>query len=63
MEKTKFSEQIDDLLFTGAIEGETILTLYHLLKSYEQGMIRAEEMQYEIDSLSPEFYLEVLRDE
>lgn len=51
-----FSKQIEDLLFMGVIEGEAIFTLYCLLKSYEMGMIRAEEMQYEIDSFKSEFY-------
>lgn len=34
-----FSEQIDNLLFMGHIEGNAILTLHHLLKSNEQGQI------------------------
>lgn len=63
MEKATFSEQIDFLVFTGAIEGHTILTLYNLLKSYKQGMISAEEMQYEINSFNPEFYLEVIHND
>lgn len=58
-----FSEQIEFLLFTGAIEGLAVMTLYNLLKSYEKGLISAEEMQYEINSFNPDFYLETLQDE
>jgi hypothetical protein len=63
MKKTTFSEQIDFLIFTGGIEGHAILTLYNLLKSYEQGWISAKEMQDEINSFNPDFYLEVLQNE
>lgn len=63
MAKMTFSEQIDFLIFTGAIEGYAILMLHNLLKSYEKGLISAEEMQYEINSFNPDFYLEMLQDE
>lgn len=63
MERVSFSEQIEFLLFVGAIEGESVMTLHDLLKSYMQGSISAEEMQYEINSFNPDFYLEMLQNE
>jgi hypothetical protein len=63
MAKMTFSEQIEYLLFTGAIEGQAIYTLYNLLKSYEQGFLTAEDMQCEINSFNPKFRLEALQDE
>ena len=44
MAKIDFSSQIEYLLFSGDIEGEKLLSLHRLLKSYEQGFIKAEEM-------------------
>lgn len=61
MEDMDFVEQIDFLIYTGAIEGYELLTLHNLLKSYEQGLIGAEEMQYEIDSFKSEFYLRMMQ--
>lgn len=57
----EFSEQIDDLLFMGHIEGDAILTLHHLLKSHEQGQISAEKIQSKIDSIKSEFYSKLIR--
>jgi hypothetical protein len=49
-----FAQQIEYLLFTGAIEGEEILKHYHLLKAYGQGKISAEALQTAIDDLDPD---------
>ena len=57
MMKLNFPAQIEYLLFSGDIEGEEILSLHHLLKSYEQGFIRAEEMQEAINSFNTDMFL------
>ena len=56
----KFTQQIEHLLFTGAIEGEAIRTLHNLLKCYELGLLRPEEMQAEIDGFdrAQQYWLE-----
>lgn len=58
MSTTHFAQQIEFLLWTGAIEGDEILSLYHLLKCYEQGGISAQEMQAAIDVFNPDLFLE-----
>jgi hypothetical protein len=65
MSITRFAQQIEHLLFTGAIEGEAVLTLYNLLKSYEQGLIRAEDLQAEINAFDREqqYWLEPHEDD
>jgi hypothetical protein len=50
-------EQIDFLFFTGALEGKGLIIMYNLLKSYEQGWLTHAEMQNEINSFHPDFYL------
>ena len=50
----KFAKQIDHLLWTGAIRGDQILSLHHLLKDYERGEMTDEEMQDAIDQCDPE---------
>jgi len=50
----KFAHQIDYLLWTGAIQGDQLLSLYHLLKCYENGEITAEDMQDAIDQCDPD---------
>jgi len=57
MSKIDFPAQIEYLLFSGDIEGDEILSLHHLLKSYEQGFIRAEEMQEAINSFNTDMFL------
>ncbi|WP_068820163.1 hypothetical protein [Phormidesmis priestleyi] len=57
MMKLNFPAQIDYLLFSGDIEGDEILSLHHLLKSYEQGLITAEEMQEAIHSFNTDMFL------
>lgn len=57
MAKTDFSAQIEYLLFSGNIEGDEILSLHHLLKSYEQEFMRAEEMQEAINSFNTDLFL------
>jgi len=49
-----FAQQIDYLLWTGAIQGDQILSLYHLLKCYENGEITGEDMQEAIDQCDPD---------
>lgn len=54
MTTLKFAQQIEYLLWTGAIQGEQILSLHHLLKCYERDEITSEEMQEAIDQCDPE---------
>jgi hypothetical protein len=55
MRMQKFIEQIEHLLWTGALEGEDVLKLYHLLKAYGQGEIDAEVLQEAIDRHDPDY--------
>ena len=55
--KLNLPSQIEYLLFSGDIEGEKLLSLHHLLKSYEQGFIKAEEMQEAINSFNTDLFL------
>ena len=57
MTKLNFPAQIEYLLFSGDIEGDEILSLHHLLKSYEQGFIGVEEMQEVINSFNTDMFL------
>ena len=59
MAKISFSQQIEYLLFTGSIEGEVILKLHLLLKSYRQREISSEDMQLAIDAFDPDKYPEL----
>ncbi len=54
MKLREFVEQIDHLLWTGAIEGKQVLKLHHLLQAYQQGKLSAEGMQDAIDQCDPE---------
>lgn len=49
-----FAHQINYLLWTGAIQGDQILSLHHLLKDYERGEMTDEQMQEAIDECDPE---------
>jgi len=57
MKRNDFPQQIEYLLFSGDIEGEEVLNLYHLLRSYEQGFITAETMQKAINSFNTDLFL------
>jgi|GEM_PF-565925 len=57
MARPDFPAQIEYLLFCGDIEGDEVLNLYHLLKSYEQGFITAETMQAAINQLNTDLFL------
>ena len=57
MAKIDFSAQIEYLLFSGDIEGDKVLNLYHLLKSYEQGLITVETMQEAINRFNGDLFL------
>lgn len=59
MAKDTFSDQILYLLLTGAIQGEEILSLHHLLKRYKQGAISAEEMQEAINVHNLDLFLDL----
>lgn len=50
----QFAQQIEYLLFTGAIRGNQILSLYHLLRDYGAGTISAQNMQEAIDQCDPD---------
>ncbi|GAB4237898.1 MAG: hypothetical protein Kow00121_64850 [Elainellaceae cyanobacterium] len=50
----KFVQQVEHLLFTGAIEGEEVLKLHRLLKAYAQGKISAGALQQVIDQHNPD---------
>jgi hypothetical protein len=49
-----FTQQIEHLLWTGALQGENVLKLYHLLKAYGQGKMSAEALQEAIDRHDPD---------
>jgi len=57
MAKNDFPAQIEYLLFSGDLEGDEVLNLYHLLKSYEQGFITAETMQAAINQFNTDLFL------
>ena len=57
MAKIDFSAQIEYLLFSGDIEGDEVLSLHHLLKSYGQGLTTAEEIQKAINSFNTDLFL------
>jgi hypothetical protein len=63
MTTQKFARQIESLLFIGAIQGDQILSLYHLLKCYEQGDLTAQDMQTAIDQCDPDQIDKVLNEE
>jgi hypothetical protein len=50
----RFAQQIEYLLWTGAIEGEQILNLYYVLLSYQNKQIDAQEIQKAIDECDPD---------
>lgn len=54
MTTPNFAQQIEYLLWTGAIQGNQILSLYHLLKSYKNGEVTAQAMQDAIDLCDPD---------
>lgn len=54
MSMQQFVQQIEHLLWTGAIEGEEILKLYHLLKAYGQGKVSSGALQQVIDQHDPD---------
>ena len=60
MAKNDFPAQIEYLLFSGDLEGDEVLNLYHLLKSYEQGFITAETMQAAINQFNTDLFGRVL---
>jgi hypothetical protein len=47
----------------GDIEGDEVLSLYHLLKRYEQGTVNAEEMQKAINAHNSDLFLMQLPDD
>ncbi|MBN8561057.1 MAG: hypothetical protein J0L70_11070 [Leptolyngbya sp. UWPOB_LEPTO1] len=55
-----FVEEIDYLIFKGIVEGNALSTLYDLLRSHQEGLTSAEDMQGEIDSLRLKFYQKVM---
>ena len=57
MAEIDFPAQIEYLLFSGDLEGDEVLNLYHLLQSFEQGFITAETMQKAIDSFNTDLFL------
>jgi len=57
MAKIDFSAQTEYLLFSGDIEGDKVLNLYYLLKSYEQGLITSETMQKAINNFNTDLFL------
>jgi hypothetical protein len=63
MKRNDFPQQIEYLLFSGDIEGDEVLSLYHLLKRYEQGTVNAEEMQKAIDFHDLDLFLDVPQEE
>ncbi len=58
MSTHKFARQIEWLLFTGAIEGNQILTLHKQLKRYQQGAISDVAMQTAIDDVDPDLAIQ-----
>jgi hypothetical protein len=50
----RFAQQIEYLLWTGAIEGEQILNLHYLLLSYGHQWISDQEIQKAIDECNPD---------
>jgi hypothetical protein len=56
MNLESFVERIDDLLWTGAIEGYALIRLYRCLKAYQQGLISAAAVQEAIDQVDPDWY-------
>ncbi|MBD1848423.1 hypothetical protein [Leptolyngbya sp. FACHB-711] len=49
----QLAKAIEHLLLTGAIEGNKVIELYHLLMDFEQGRIEAAELQEAIDQHEP----------
>ncbi len=62
MKTREFAEQIEHLLWTGAIEGHQVLSLYYLLQSYQQGTMSGAAMQDAIDQCDPEQIEKVLNE-
>ncbi|MBD1859965.1 MULTISPECIES: hypothetical protein [Leptolyngbya] len=58
-----FVEEIDYLILKGIVEGNALSTLYDLLRSHQEGLTSAEDMQGEIDSLKLEFYQKMMQAE
>lgn len=57
-----FVEEIDYLIFKGIVEGNALSTLYDLLKSHQEGLTSAEDIQCEIDSFKLKFYQKKMQD-
>jgi hypothetical protein len=55
----RFAQQIEYLLWTGAIEGKQILNLHYLLLSYRHQWINDQEIQKAIDECNPDQIEEV----
>jgi hypothetical protein len=54
----KFAQRLEWLLFTGAIEGNQMLTLYEQLQLYMQGTLSEAAMQSAIDDVDPDLAVE-----
>lgn len=53
-----FAQQIEWLLFTGAIEGNQLLTLHEQLQLYRQGTLSEAAMQNAIDAVDSDLAVE-----
>ena len=58
MTTSNFAQQIEWLLFTGAIEGNQVLTLYAQLQRDQQKRISDAAMQSAIDDVDPDLAVE-----
>jgi len=54
MKLRELADRIEHLLWMGAIEGNQVLRLYHLLQAYQQGKISDWAVQDAIDEYEPE---------
>ncbi len=63
MEEVDFVEEVDHFIFSGIVEGGDVVTLFNLLRSYQGGLIDAEEMQREMDSFDAEFYRKMMQNQ
>lgn len=59
---TKFGQQLDHLLWTGAIERAELFKLYHLLQAYKKGLINDMTMQQAINQHDPDYVEQWLED-
>ena len=58
-----FVEEVDRFILRGIVEGDAVVALFNLLRSYEGGLINAEEMQREIDCFDAEFYRKMMQNQ